>query len=285
MYIKTKSFKDGFLVYLGSIRRYSQCTVREYRLILKKIHCTNSWCRSMNVDKARDLVMQFAVEGLAPSTINHYVSMLRVFFLYLQKINVVSTNPFRNIPSLKEGKKIPKFLVSSELSKLYSHHWQDTIKDTQDKLCLNFLVNYGMRVSEVSNLKVGDLDCCQKVIKIHSGKGNKDRYIPIITSDIGQFRKITISYDKDCKVFPVRLSTASKIRYMVKRRINQICCKQGVSPHVLRHSFATMLINNGCHIHIIKTLLGHSSVATTQMYAHVTIGILKTDYKEAFRRY
>lgn len=271
-------------MYLGSIRRYSPCTVREYRLILKKIHCTNSWCKSMSVDKARDLVMQFAEEGLAPSTINHYVSILRVFFLYLQKINVVSTNPFRNIPSLKEGRKIPKFLVSSELSKLYSHHWQDTIKDTQDKLCLNFMVNYGMRVSEVSNLKVGDLDCCQKVIKIRSGKGNKDRYIPMITSDISQFRKITISYDKDCKVFPERLSTTSKIRYMVKRRINQICCKQGVSPHVLRHSFATMLINNGCHIHIIKSLLGHSSVATTQMYAHVTIGKLKSDYKEAFIR-
>lgn len=284
MYIKTKSFKDGFLIYLGSIRRYSQCTVREYQLILKKIHCTNSWCKSMSVDKARDLVMQFSEEGLAPSTINHYVSMLRVFFLYLQKINVVSTNPFRNIPSLKRGKKIPKFLVSSELSKLYSHHWQDTIKDTQDKLCLNFMVNYGMRVSEVSNLKVGDLDCCQKVIKIRSGKGNKDRYVPMITSDISQFREITISYDKDCKVFPERLSTTSKIRYMVKRRINQICCKQGASPHVLRHSFATMLINNGCPIHIIKTLLGHTSVTTTQMYAHVTINKLKSDYKAAFFR-
>lgn len=81
----------------------------------------------MNVSKARDLVMQFAEEGIAPSTINHYVSMLRVFFLYLQIINVVSTNPFRSIPSLKEGKKMPKFLVNSELNKLYSHHWQDTI--------------------------------------------------------------------------------------------------------------------------------------------------------------
>lgn len=284
MYIKTKSFRDGFLIYLGSIRGYSPCTVREYRLILKKIHCTNSWCKSMSFDKARDLVMQFSEEGLAPSTINHYVSMLRVFFLYLQKINVVSTNPFRNIQSLKEGKKIPKFLVSSELSKITSFNWSDSIKDKQDKMCLSFMLNYGLRVSEVCSLKVGSLDYLGQVINISNGKGNKDRCIPMLPCDISKFRRIAISYPKDCKVFPGRLSTASKIRYMVKKRINQICCKQGISPHVLRHSFATMLINDGCPIHVIKSLLGHSSVATTQMYAHVTIGKLKSDYKAAFIR-
>lgn len=284
MNVKTKSFKDGFFIYLSSICRYSQCTIREYQSVLRKVHCTNRWCKSMTVEKARDLVMQFAEEGLAPSTINRYVSMLRVFFLYLRKIKVIDTNPFRVIPSLKKEKKIPRFLVKSELSKLTSYNWSDSIKDKQDKLCINFMLNYGMRVSEVCNLKVGDLDYLRKLINIRNGKGNKDRCIPILPCDIDQFRKIAISYSKDSAVFQGRLSTPSKIKYMVKRRINQICCRQEVSPHVLRHSFATMLINNGCPIHIVKSLLGHSSVTTTQMYAHVTIGKLKSDYKAAFIR-
>ena len=284
MNVKAKSLKDGFIIYLSSVKRYSPCTIREYQSILRKVHCTNSWCRSMNIEKARDLVMQFSDEGLAPSTINRYLSMLRVLFLYLQKINVVGTNTFRAIPSVKKGKKIPKFLVSSELSKLTSFNWSDSIKDKQDKLCLNFMLNYGLRVSEVCCLNVGSLDCLRQVINIHNGKGNKDRCVPMLPCDIGQFRRITISYPKECKVFPERLSTTSKIRYMVRQRINQICCKQGISPHVLRHSFAAMLINNGCPIHVIKSLLGHSSVATTQMYAHVTIGKLKSDYKAAFVR-
>lgn len=284
MNVKTKSLKEGFIIYLSSIRRYSPCTIREYQSILRKVHCTNRWCRSMNVEKARDLVLQFSEEGLSPATINRYLSMLRVLFLYLQKINVVDTNPFRAIPSLKKEKKIPKFLVSSEISKLTSFNWSDSIKDKQDKLCLNFMLNYGLRVSEVCSLKVSSLDLLRQVINIRNGKGNKDRCIPMIPCDIGQFRRIAISYPKDCKVFPERLSTASKIRYMVKQRINQICCKQGISPHVLRHSFATMLINNGCPIQIIKSLLWHSSVATTQMYAQVTIGKLKSDYKAAFVR-
>lgn len=284
MYVIKQSYTDSFICYQLAVKNRSHCTIDAYKSLFASCKVTNKFCIKLNRDKAREMIWQWSEKGLSPSTINKYVSRFRAFFKYLQIIGIVNSNPWSKIPALKVHSHMPRFLSESDINKIYSYKWNDTIADRQDKLCISLLLNYGLRVSEAAAIKIKHLDVIRKTIFIANGRVKKQRYLPMLFED--EDILITMAHTRNSEDFllPSRLNNLYQIRYVVRKRIEQICNKTNVNPQTLRHTYATMLINNGMSLNAIKELLGHSSIATTQLYSHVGIAALKKSYNEAFRR-
>lgn len=284
MYIVKQSYTDSFICYQLAVKNHSHCTIDAYKSLFASCKVTNKFCIKLNPDKAREMIWQWSEKGLSASTINKYVSQFRTFFKYLQIIGVVNSNPWSKIPKLKVHSRLPRFLSKSDINKIYSYKWNDTVADGQDKLCISLLLNYGLRVSEAAAIKIKHLDIFRKTIFIAEGKGKKQRYLPMLLEDEDVFITMAKTRDSDDFLLPARLHYHYQIRYVIRKRIEQICNKTDINPHALRHTYATMLINNGMPISAIKELLGHSSVETTRLYTHVGIAALKESYNAAFRR-
>lgn len=284
MNVVKQSYTDSFICYQLAVKNHSHCTLDAYKSLFASCKVTNKFCLKLNQDKAREMIWQWSEKGLSASTINKYVSRFRAFFKYLQIIGVVNSNPWSKIPKLKVHSHLPRFLSKSDIDKIYSYKWSDTIADRQDKLCISLLLNYGLRVSEAAAIKIKHLDIFKKTIFIAAGKGNKRRYLPMLLEDEDIFITMAETRDSEDFLLPTRLRYHYQIRYVIRKRIEQICNKTNINPHSLRHTYATMMINNGMSINSIKELLGHSSIETTQLYTHVGIAALKESYNAAFRR-
>ena len=284
MYVVKKSYTDSFICYQLAVKNHSHYTIDAYKSLFTSCKVTNKFCLKLNHDKAREMIWQWSEKGLSPSTINKYVSRFRAFFKYLQIIGIVNSNPWSKIPALKVHSHLPCFLSKSDIDKIYTYKWNDTIADRQDKLCISLLLNYGISVSEAAAIKIKHLDIFRKSIFITDGKGKKQRYLPMLLEDEDFFITMANTRDSEDFLLPSRLNNIYQIRYVVRKRIEQICSKTNVNPRTLRHTYATMLINNGMSINCIRELLGHSSIATTQLYSNVGIAALKVSYNEAFRR-
>ena len=284
MYVVMQSYTDSFICYQFSVKNHSQCTVDAYKSLFESCKVTNKFCLKLNKDKAREMIWQWSENGLSASTINKYVSRFRTFFKYLQVNGVVDTNPWNGIPKLKVHSYLPRILSKADIDKIYSYKWNDTIADRQDKLCVSLLLDYGLSVSETAAIKIKHLDIFRKSIFIPAGKCKKQRYLPMLLEDEDIF--ITMAHTRDPEDFllPSRLNNVYQIRYVIRKRFEQICSKTNINPQTLRHTYAAMLINNGMSINSVKELLGHSSIATTQLYSRVGITALKLAYNKAFQR-
>ena len=222
----------------------------------------------------------------------HYITVLNNFYDFLIKENITKTNPLANIKLPKIEKKLPDYLTIEEVNKLLDFPLNNAY-DFRNKAMLELLYATGIRVSELINLRISDIDFTNDYIRI-IGKGSKERIVPF--NDIS--KKYLLLYLNDYRPILLKRKTneflfINNLSNQISRQgffkiLKEICFKQGinknVSPHTLRHSFATHLLNNGADLRIIQELLGHSDLSTTQIYTEVLNEKLKKDYESSHPR-
>ncbi len=287
---------DKFIQYLEFEKRYSRLTVKAYRKDLQAFYKYFS----IDNDQALDTLDAKEIRAWiiclmdknSAKTVNRKLSTLRSFYRYLQKQGRVIHNPTLTVQAPKIKKSLPEFVPESHINKIQNILSDSTedFSELRDLLILEFIYNTGVRMSELINLTHDHLYMDQKLVKV-LGKRNKERLIPIsdflmkIIARYETFKKdMGFSCNKDAPFF-VTNKDAKLYPAFLYRKVNfylsKISSVEKKSPHILRHSFATHMLNHGADLNAIKDLLGHSSLAATQVYTHNSFEQLKKVYHQA----
>ena len=315
---------EKYLVYIRDIRRYSERTVRNYGDVLKTfcdvIHhddvvSDEELAASMNVSELRTYEVKLLERGLSPKTVNLHMSALSGFCRFLMKEEVIASNPVKLVAKPKVEKRLPAFFKAEAMNDYLSRTsylldpseveaflegWQTKSgKEYYDgmlsRMIIAILYSLGLRRAELVALTVGDVDFGRNVVKVR-GKGDKMREIPLIASLSQEILLYLKAVETMCggkrslkepllvtyggrRLYPTYVDRAVKSGLEGRKDITG-----RKSPHVLRHSLATELMNRGTDIYSIKEMLGHSSLATTQVYTHSSIAQLKNSYEQAHPR-
>ncbi len=287
---------QSFIDYLKFEKRYSQHTVRSYHDDLIQFFnflqkdFGNISLQEINSSFIRSWLASLKNNELASKSINRKISVLKSFFKYQLRIGTIENMPLTNIILPKNKKRLPVFVEQKDITHLFSQiEFPADWKGQTDRLLLSIFYNTGMRLSELVNLKQSNIDFGGRVIKV-LGKGNKERIIPMsaqLSNDIKEYaqnkKKDLESYD-DVYLLVDKSGKKLYAKYVylaVKKYLGSVTTVDKKSPHVLRHTFATHLTNNGADLNSVKELLGHSSLASTQIYTHNTIEKLKDVHKKA----
>ena len=244
----------------------------------------------INAQLIRSWIAFLIEKGESARTVNRKLSSLKSLYKYLLKLGLCTENPLLKIQSLKTAKRLPVFIEESKMQDLSSLHQLNDKIPIHERLLIEILYQTGIRRSELINLKVNAIDFHNLSIKV-LGKRNKERIIPI-SSELSKLISAYISYknlkgfQNDTLIYSEKGKPISEkqLYLTVKKNLNYVTTSEKRSPHVLRHTFATHLLNNGADINAVKELLGHSSLAATQVYTHNTIEKLKKVYKQAHPR-
>lgn len=248
-----------------------------------------------DTDTIRNYMAHLGTQQYSKSTTARKLATLRSFYKFLVKRNYVNSNPVTTIKTPKQDKKLPRFLEYEEVQRLLNAPPTTTWLGARDRAILETLYSTGMRVSELVALNMDDVDFLGEVIHIR-GKGKKERISPVGSSALQaiqryiEFRNKRIASDNafDSKVLFAnkhgkRLSTRS-VRRKMDKYLQEAGLDPNISPHTLRHSFATHMLNNGADLRSVQELLGHQSISTTQVYTHVTASRMKDVYDAAHPR-
>lgn len=289
---------QSFIDYLRFEKRYSAHTVRSYQDDLSQF--TTYLQDQFSVQSIEEITATFIRSWLAslremdisPRSINRKISTLKSFFKYQLRTGRLTQTPMTNIISPKSGKRLPSFVKEEDLGDLLKAlAFPDDWKGLNARMLITLFYCTGMRLSELIQLKAQQVDRSKRSIKI-LGKGNKERIVPVSAELInlieayetekgklfGNTAEMLLVTEKGKRMYP-------KYAYLlVKQYLGEIKTLERKSPHVLRHSFATHLTNHGASLNAVKELLGHASLASTQVYTHNTIEKLKEVYKNAHPR-
>ncbi|GEO09387.1 tyrosine recombinase XerC [Segetibacter aerophilus] len=287
---------QSFIQYLQFEKRYSQHTIISYQTDLDQFFAflasqyDSPSLTAITPGFVRSWLAEMRNENITPKSLNRKISSLKSFFKYQMKVGEVKQSPMTTIISPKVGKRLPSFVSESDMDTLQQYvEFPDTWKGQTDKLLLELFYGTGMRLSELIGIKESQLDVANGQVKV-LGKGNKERIIPVskelanqlanyINDKSSHFSNLTFSNlfvnEKGKPLYP------KYVYNVVKANLSLVTTLQKKSPHVLRHTFATHLTNNGADLNAVKELLGHSSLAATQIYTHNTIEKLKDVYKKA----
>lgn len=231
----------------------------------------------------------------ADETIARRVSALRSFYNFQVKNKYISANPFDLVQLRHKGRKLPHFFYEKEMQQLFEAVKGDDPLSQRNSALLELLYATGMRVSECSNLTLSQLDFTNGIVLIH-GKGDKDRYVPFgsYSQDAlkeyindGRIKLMSKNHQEHEFVFVNnrgREITSRGIEYILDQIIKKTSLTADIHPHMIRHTFATHMLNHGADLRTVQELLGHSSLSTTQIYTHVTMEHLQKDYKKYFPR-
>ncbi|MCD7915001.1 MAG: tyrosine-type recombinase/integrase [Tannerellaceae bacterium] len=284
---------DSFLKYMRYERNYSDYTVSSYtkdleqfELYVKENQEGIFDPRNIDGDMVRNWIVHLLNNRIAPASVNRKLSSLKSFFKFLMKQGEISANPLRLINGPKARKSLPYFVRESEMDLLLDgDSFDDTFTSVRNHLILEMLYVTGVRRSELVGITDGDIDFEASVIKV-TGKRNKQRLIPFAEN----LRDLMLAYKelRNRKVlvkedwFLVRENgeqlSVGIVYHTVKKCLSDVSTLSKRSPHVLRHSFATSMLNNGAELNAVKELLGHSSLASTSVYTHTTFEELKKVY-------
>lgn len=293
--MKTKI--ELFVKYLENEKRYPQTTVKSYQKDLEKyenfIKENNIDYLTINHDEIILFLKDLDNDSLSKSTISRILSAIRHFYAYLLSLDFVSSNPFKMIRNPKKDKKLPNFLQGDEFEKVIDSIDETTDLGIRNRLIVELLYATGIRLSELTNLKLNDINFYNKEIKIF-GKGGKERIV-FFGEYAEEYLHKYITYsrnnllgDKKSNYLLINNQggnlTNRGVESIIEDIIKKTSLKHHISPHVLRHTFATDLLNNGADLKSVQELLGHSSLSTTQIYTHVTNERLKEVYLSAFPR-
>ncbi|BDR56522.1 site-specific tyrosine recombinase/integron integrase [Xylocopilactobacillus apis] len=283
----------NFIDFLKDFKHYSSKTISAYERDLKDFFVfLNDKSFEDVVKKDYFLYLNYLDKKYAQSSIDRKKSSLASFFQYLLQQGKIVVNPIKKIKGSKKAKHLPKIMYQDELNELIDEIPMGTNLEIRDRLIFELLYSTGIRISEAVNIKLNEIDFNLKVILVH-GKGSKDRYVPFNEN----FQKILNLYLKDARPsilaqkkcdFLILNSKGDKLtdrglEYIFDQVLLKIN-KPGIHPHILRHSLATHLLDNGADLRIVQELLGHSSINTTQIYTHVSIKKLQDVYKKDFPR-
>ena len=290
---------DQFLNYLRFERNSSPLTVQTYEEGLREFESYLSLRDSRlslgeaDADLIRGWMESLMDKGNTASTINKKLSALRSFYRFALKRKLVEKDPAHGIIGPKKSKPLPQFLRESEMDNLLDGlDWNmDDYNDVRARTILLLFYEAGLRRSELTGLDDGDVDFATGQLKV-TGKRNKQRIVPFgqeLGDALKAYRSIRDEQgEKNCEAFFLNdkgnRMTAEQVYSLVHKYLSMVTSLKKRSPHVLRHTFATAMLNNGAGLESIKSLLGHESVSTTEIYAHTTFEQLKRVYKEAHPR-
>lgn len=288
---------SDFLTHIRYEKRLSHHTLTAYAKDLEQFsaflttECNIDQPQQADFRHIRSWIVSLVESGLDKSSVNRKIATLRTFYEFLLRRKVITLNPMLKIQALKASKKLPQYVEEKPMEMLLNDtEFPDTFEGIRDKLVLELLYGTGIRLSELTGLKTTDVNLYEKTI-IVLGKRNKHRIIPLsqpLFDLVQQYVRLKerefsgqadaiylIVSDKGIAAYPVL------IQRIVKRHLTLVTTLEKKSPHVLRHSFATHLLNRGADLNAIKDLLGHTSLAATQIYTHTSLEQLKKTYDQA----
>lgn len=296
-------FLEGFESYLKYEKRYSPNTLVSYMNDVKQFALFISDNYDLTLDKTdhiqtltskhvRSWIVELVEKDTLPSSIKRKLSALKTYFKTLQIKNVLKINPADKISTPKIPERLPKFVPEKGINKVLENNnneFEDNYSGHLDRLIIELLYNTGLRRQELMNIKIADINFVKRELKV-LGKGNKERILPLSTDMIYMIENfLTLQNDffkehpnKGAYLFITEKGEplyANYVYRITKKYLSLCSTVEKKSPHVLRHSFATHLSNRGAKLNDIKELLGHSSLASTQVYTHNTIEQLKEIYK------
>ena len=285
-----------FLDYISYEKKYSDYTEKNYELDLFK------YFEYLDKNKLNYLTVKYkdvsnftlflAKQNYKSTTINRIDSSIRSFYNYLELEEKINGNPFKAASNLKVPKRLPNYFKYDEYLTMISVIDKDDY-EYRNRLILEMLFATGLRVSELSNIKIKDIDFSEREIKI-MGKGSKERFVfynkecaNVLDSYLKECRSKLLNGKDSEYLFINHLGdklTDRGIRLIIDKIVKKSCIKSKVSPHTFRHTFATMLLNEGCNIKSVQELLGHSSLGTTGIYTHLTNDEVRLAYMKAHPR-
>jgi len=281
-----------FLEYLLYEKGYSENTLISYKKDFEEfinfLYCYNiRYIENIDYRILHAYISEMGKSGLKPASIERKVASIKSFFKFLVKNQIVKKNPAALISSPKKDKRLPSVLEKDEIFSLINSIPDGNAISFRNKAMIMLLYASGLRVSELCGLDLKNVDFKEGIISV-VGKGNKHRILPVGNTCLKVLNRYLIyrkeldnpSGDREA----LFLTKSGKriqermVRYIISAYIEALSIQKHVSPHTLRHTFATHMLENGAGIRIIQELLGHSSLSTTQVYTHLTIGKLKEDY-------
>ena len=284
-----------FLQYLSFEKRFSKHTVKSYETDLNQFaNYLVSGYEVALLDATPEMVRSWIVylldNAIKERTINRKVSALKSFYKYLIQHSYLAENPLANVSVLKTSKRLPSYIRQSELDLLLTEDlFEDNFKGIRDKCILFILFNTGIRLSELINIKTSDVS--QGVIRV-LGKRNKERDVPIapnLFDLIEVYQRVKLEQLIENNPYLLVTNKGDKLyeKFVfrtVKHYLGLVTTQKNKSPHILRHTFATQMLNNGADLNAIKEILGHVDLSATQVYTHNSIEKLKGIYKQAHPR-
>ncbi len=297
---KIYQYINNFLQYLSSHKQYSQHTIDAYKrdvLQFFEFFNLNESAKHKKINQitkqdVRDFISSLIRYGMSKKSAERKIAALKSYFSYLNKENVIQKNPVSGIPLPKKEKVLPQFLQEHEISKIFNKIDTKTPSGLRDRAIIEFFYSTGIRLSELSGLNIHDIDLHAGTVRV-LGKGAKQRIVPIGKCASRAIREYLSKKEELFKVrdekavflnrYGNRLSNRG-IQLRVTKWLTMVSEKKGLSPHILRHSFATHLLDRGADLQAVKELLGHSSLSTTQLYTHLSTFRLKKIYEQAHPR-
>lgn len=288
-----------FLDYLLSDRGYSAKTILTYKITLSSFEDffhhldeTLTW-QTIDADVVRLWMTKEAKDGEKARTIGKKLSAMRSFYKYMQRMGVIENSPLARIHNPKAAFPLPTFLRKNEIDALFDKViYPDGFKGLLDYTILQTFYHTGIRLSELIGLNIADVNIERCELKV-TGKRNKQRIVPYgielkdtLATYLSSRQALTDVADSKAMFLGRTLKriTISQIRTIVNHYLSLVTMQKKKSPHVLRHTFATAMLNNGADLEAIKELLGHESITTTEIYTHNTFADLKKEYKLAHPR-
>ena len=282
-----------FIEFIEKQKKYSNNTIKNYQIDIlefeKYVKENNINYLYVDYDFIKGYLMLLYEKKISRASVSRKLSSLRSFYKYLFNNNLIAYNPFVYVSTPKKEKKLPKYLGIEEIEIIFNIPSLNSSLGQRDKVILEVLYGSGIRVSELVNIEISDIDFDKKEIRI-LGKGNKERisYIGDYALDaINMFindgrKKILNKYKKTSEYLIINGKgdkiTTRGVEKIVDNIVKKAGIKKHVSPHMIRHSFATHLLNEGCDIRVVQELLGHESIETTQVYTHVSNEHLREIY-------
>ena len=284
---------DEFLNYIKSEKRYSDFTITSYKtdlvqfnsFLLNSFSITNPIKVDFKI--VRSWISSLVESDLQSSSINRKISALKSFYRFLEISDYSTHNPTLKIIAPKIAKKLPVFVEKSNINDLLDKDFfENDFCGHRDKLIIEVFYFTGIRLSELLNIGLNDIDYINSSLKV-LGKRNKERIIPLAYAILNKIKLFVKKYNLDNYLFTNEYKNKlypKKIYRIVNKYISLVSSAKKKSPHILRHSFATHMLNNGADLNAIKELLGHTSLSATQVYTHNSIAKLKAVYKQAHPR-
>ncbi|MCM8792490.1 MAG: tyrosine recombinase XerC [Candidatus Omnitrophica bacterium] len=290
MTLDIQYYIDKFMRYLEIEKNYSFHTCLNYKLDLEEF---KNFLKGISLDNVDHLVLrkylaELKQKNYKSSSLNRKLSCIRSFFKFLFREGYIQFNPASLISGPKQEKSLPAFLTEEEVIRLLEMVPSDKESSLRDKAILETFYSTGMRISELVGLDISDIDFISGTVKV-KGKGKKERLLPIgdkALEAIHNYLNIRSKREEEAvflNKFGKRI-TVRGVRNIVSKYVRLAALKGGVSPHTLRHSFATHLLERGADLRSVQELLGHTNISTTQIYTHLTTERLKQVYNHAHPR-